>query len=175
MRRSDEELAAVGMPGYEDYKVTNAEDESLPDIYHEPNRNTRVKQSEVAPSSTATILRWILFLPAAFGAAFLAQLIASVEQLFFAAWIVDLNIKFFMGAAFVAAGAKVAPTFRLWPAIMLLVIQVGGSLCGIANTWMFGSGKTWWETVLYLAVITGAAVGFFWARSNTEDEGSGIL
>ena len=39
-------------------------------------------------------------------------------------WIVELNMKFFMGGAFVAAGALVAPTRHAWPAIILLVLQV---------------------------------------------------
>jgi hypothetical protein len=57
---------------------------------------------------------------------------------------------------------------------VLLVFQAGGALSGIANTWADGSGKIWWEMVLYLAVIAGAAVGFFWARRDTEGEGSSV-
>lgn len=34
MRRSDEELAAAGMPGYEDYTTTNAADKPRLENYH---------------------------------------------------------------------------------------------------------------------------------------------
>ena len=115
------------------------------------------------------VIRWILVLPAALVAAFLAQLLAALGQFFLAIWIVDLNIKFFMGAVFVAAGARVAPTTHPWPAITLFILQVLGAVSGIALTWMDGAANKWWETFLFLTVIFGAAVGFSDARANAKE------
>lgn len=119
----------------------------------------------------AKVIRWILFLPAAFVAAFLAQLFAALEQYFLAMWIVELNIKLFMGVAFVAVGAQVAPTSHPWPAIMLLILQVLGAGSGIALTWMDDNGNRWWEMFLFLTVIFGAAVGFYYARAHAKEYG----
>ena len=115
------------------------------------------------------LIRWILFLPAAFAAAFVAQLLAALEQFFLAMWIVELNIKFFMGATFVAAGALVAPTSRAWPAILLLVLQLLGAGSGIALAWMDRNADYGWQIILQLTVIGGALVGFFYARAQTKE------
>jgi hypothetical protein len=40
---------------------------------------------------------------------FVAQLFAALGEFFLAMWIVELNIKFFMGATFVAAGTLLRP------------------------------------------------------------------
>lgn len=118
---------------------------------------------------TIKVLRWILFLPAACVAAFFAQLFAALEQFFLAMWIVELNIKFFMGATFVAAGAQVAPTSRAWPAIMLLVLQLLGASSGIALVWMDRHPDHWWQIILQLTVIGGAIVGFIYARAQAQE------
>jgi hypothetical protein len=119
---------------------------------------------------TATkVLRWILFLPAAFAAAFVAQLFAALGQFFLAMWIVELNIKFFMGAAFVVAGAQVAPTSHAWPAITLLVLQLIAAGSGIALAWMDRNADYWWQIILQVTVIGGALVGFYYARTQAKE------
>lgn len=120
------------------------------------------------PTVVKTI-RWILFIPAAFAAAFIGQLLAALQQYFLAMWIVELQIKLFMGAFFVAGGAYVAPTSHPWPAIVLLSLQVIGAGAGIANTWMDGSQHQWWDTFLFVMVIFGAAGGFYQARENAKN------
>ena len=115
------------------------------------------------------VIRWILVLPAALAAALVAQLLAAVEQIFLQPWIVDLNIKFFMAAAFVAAGARVAPTAHPWPAASLLTLQVLGAVSGIALTWMDDVNNTWWESFLCIVVILGAVGGFSYARANAKE------
>jgi len=82
---------------------------------------------------------------------------------------VQLNVKFFMGAAFVAAGAQTAPTSHPWPAIVLLTFQVLGAVSGIALTWMDAPPNKWWEIILFLTVIFGAGIGFFYARANAKE------
>lgn len=116
------------------------------------------------------VIRWTLLLPAAFAVAFIAQVVASLEHFFLARWIVDLQIKFFMGMGFVVGGAFVAPTLRPWPAIVLLSLQVISAGCGIANTWIDGTGNRWWETLLFLSVIFGASLGFCQARAYANDQ-----
>jgi hypothetical protein len=126
----------------------------------------------IAMNPAATkVLRWILFLPAAFAAGFIAQLLASLEQFFLAMWIVELNMKFFMGGCFVAAGALVAPTRHAWPAIMLLVLQLLGAGSGIALALMDRNADYRWQVILQLTVIGGALVGFFYARAESKERG----
>lgn len=122
--------------------------------------------------TTIRVLRWALALPAAFAAAFLAQLLAAIEQIFLATWIVELNVKLFMGAAFVAAGAQVAPTSHAWPAITLLIVQVLGAVSGIALVWMDSADNRWYETLLCCVVMCGAAIGFMYARANSKESRS---
>ena len=104
-----------------------------------------------------TIVRWLLFIPAAFVVAVIVgALMNFVSQIFFPEWISWCISGAFSGAGFMLTGFKVAPRItRTVKWILILIVGVIGLMSAIGS--LIGENKT---AVLAGAIMVVIAVSF---------------
>ena len=79
-----------------------------------------------------TVLRWIVFLPAAFIASVIAGLFMRMAGGFYSEFMAFVFCGAFSGAAFIAVGLFVAPVRSELLKWILIIITI---LCGVADTY----------------------------------------